>query len=69
MRTARALAARDEEYPVKHVRCISVVPGSAQADVSLAAVFELIANILAAVGQAVLTKESQEFPPIPTPTE
>lgn len=54
---------------MKHVRCISQVPARAQADISLAAVFELIANILAAVGQAVLTKENQEFPTIPTPTE
>ncbi len=51
---------------MKHVRCISLVPVRAQADISLAAIFELIANILAAVGQAVLTKESQEFPTIPT---
>lgn len=51
---------------MKHVRCISLVPVRAQSDISLAAVFELIAGILAAVGQAVLTKESQEFPTIPT---
>ena len=62
----RDISARNEDCPVKHVRCISLVPVRAQADISLAAVFELIANILAAVGQAVLTKESQEFPTIPT---
>ncbi|MCC6144607.1 MAG: hypothetical protein IT368_12440 [Candidatus Hydrogenedentes bacterium] len=54
---------------MKHVRCITQLPGRAQADISLAALFTLIADILAAVGQAVLTKESQEFPSIPTPTE
>jgi hypothetical protein len=43
------------------------LPGQAQTTtVSLAAVFTLIADILAAVGQAVLTKESQEFPTLPT---
>lgn len=51
---------------MKHVRCISVVPRQAQTDISWAAIFDLIASILAAVGQAVLTKESQEFPTIPT---
>lgn len=51
---------------MKHVRCISAAPVRAQADISLAAIFELIAGILAAVGQAVLTKESQEFPTLPT---
>jgi hypothetical protein len=43
------------------------LPGQAQTTtVSLAAVFTLIADILAAVGQAVLTKESQEFHTLPT---
>lgn len=52
---------------MKHVRCISAMPGQAQTGtVSLAAVFTLVADILAAVGQAVLTKESQQFPTIPT---
>lgn len=51
---------------MKHVRCISQAPSRAQTDISWASVFELIAGILAAVGQAVLTKESQEFPTIPT---
>lgn len=56
-----------EDCPVKHLRCISALPGQAQTTtVSLAAVFTLIADILAAVGQAVLTKESQEFPTLPT---
>jgi hypothetical protein len=53
---------------VKHIRCMSLVPVQAQTDVSLAAVFELIASILAAVGQAVLVKESQEFPTLPPTT-
>ena len=54
---------------MKHIRCISHVPPSAQTgDISWAAVFTLIADILAAVGQAVLTKESQDFPTLPTTT-
>ncbi len=53
---------------MKHVRTITRAPQTAQSgDISWTAVFTLIADVLAAVGQAVLAKENQEFPTIPTP--
>jgi hypothetical protein len=53
---------------VKHITPITQAPRQAQLpNVSLSAVFGLIANILIAVSTAVLSKENSEFPDIPLP--
>lgn len=54
---------------MKHVTVISRRPCRAQlpANVDLAAIFNLVANILTAISTAVLAKENQEFPNIDLP--
>lgn len=47
---------------MKHLKHLSRAPHRAQEDVSLAAIFSLVADILTAVAVAVTAKESSELP-------
>jgi hypothetical protein len=52
-----------EVLALKHIQRVSKIPPCAQqADVSLAAVFALVSDILTAVALAVTAKESSELP-------